>query len=121
MNRGKSTRLVHAPLEHLRYPELPMCVPASIISIIHLLPLTASEAVLDMSFQNEVSPWAVSPTESSKEPTVESALEKEKVIKDIITLRDGLRSLLVRITEVEGDNDKLKRENEMLATYVENL
>lgn len=74
-----------------------------------------------MSFQPDASPWGASPTDSSAEPTVESALEKEKIIKDIITLRDGLRGLLVRITEVEGDNDKLKRENEMLATYVENL
>lgn len=74
-----------------------------------------------MSSQPEPSPWGASPTNSISEPTVESALEKEKVIKDIITLRDGLRGLLVRITEVEGDNDKLKRENEMLATYMENL
>jgi hypothetical protein len=74
-----------------------------------------------MSFPTEASPWGASPIERAPEPTVESALEKEKVIKDIITLRDGLRGLLVRITEVEGDNDKLKRENEMLATYMENL
>lgn len=75
-----------------------------------------------MSISNtDASPWGTSLTEQTSEPTVESALEKEKVIKDIITLRDGLRGLLVRITEVEGDNDKLKTENEMLATYMENL
>ncbi|KAI9636101.1 uncharacterized protein MKK02DRAFT_44802 [Dioszegia hungarica] len=72
-----------------------------------------------MSF--DASPWAAPAAENAAEPTVASALEKEKTIKDIMTLRDGLRGLLVRVTEVEADNDKLKRENEMLATYVENL
>lgn len=76
---------------------------------------------LVMSFPSDTSPWAVPAPETSPEITVESALEKERVIKDIVTLRDGLRGLMVRITEVEGDNDKLKRENEMLAQYMENL
>lgn len=67
------------------------------------------------------SPWAASVASPAQEPTVASALEKERTIKDIVALRDGLRGLLVRITEVDADNDKLKRENEMLATYVENL
>ena len=78
-----------------------------------------SSALTSMSF--DASPWAAPAAENAAEPTVASALEKEKTIKDIMTLRDGLRGLLVRVTEVEADNDKLKRENEMLATYVENL
>ncbi|WVQ79821.1 hypothetical protein IAT38_001921 [Cryptococcus sp. DSM 104549] len=67
-------------------------------------------------------PWSTpSSTAPAAEPTVESALEKEKVIKDILTLRDGLRGLMVRISEVEGENDKLGKDNEMLSVYVENL
>lgn len=55
------------------------------------------------------------------EPTVQSALAKERTIKDIVQLRDGLRGLLVRITEVEGETDKLKKDNEFLGTYIDNL
>ena len=55
-----------------------------------------------MSFPSDTSPWAAPAPETSPEITVESALEKERVIKDIVTLRDGLRGLMVRITEVEG-------------------
>lgn len=46
---------------------------------------------------------------------------KEKVIKDILSLRDGLRGLMVRLSEVEEENDKLAKENETLSLYVENL
>lgn len=73
-----------------------------------------------MSF-SEASAWGAPASETAAEPTVASALEKERTIKDILALRDGLRSMLVRITEVEAENEKLQRENEMLATYMENL
>jgi hypothetical protein len=53
--------------------------------------------------------------------TLESALQKEKVIKDILQLRDGLRGLMARVGEVEGENDKLAKDNEMLSTYIDNL
>jgi len=69
----------------------------------------------------DASPWGASPTTEAVEPTVESALEKEKVIKDILQLRDGLRGLIVRVGEVEGENDKLAKDNEMLSTYIDNL
>jgi hypothetical protein len=75
-------------------------------------------------FEAEVSsPWgqpamAAQPTEES---TVATALEKERIIKDIITLRDGLRGLMVRVTEVESENERLKKDNEMLAVYIDNL
>ncbi|WWC86655.1 uncharacterized protein L201_001532 [Kwoniella dendrophila CBS 6074] len=65
--------------------------------------------------------WSSSAVEETPEPTVESALEKEKIIKDILTLRDGLRGLLVRVTEVEGENEKLSKDNEMLSLYIDNL
>ncbi|KIR33020.1 hypothetical protein I352_04386 [Cryptococcus deuterogattii MMRL2647] len=71
--------------------------------------------------EGESEPWAVPVASSVPEPTVESALEKEKVIKDILSLRDGLRGLMVRLAEVEEENDKLAKENETLGVYVENL
>jgi hypothetical protein len=73
-----------------------------------------------MSYE-DASPWGASSTTDAPEPTVESALEKERVIKDILQLRDGLRGLMVRVSEVEGENDKLARDNEMLSTYIDNL
>lgn len=67
------------------------------------------------------SPWGAPPSATTTMPSVESALEKEKIIKDIISLRDGLRGLLVRVTEVEGETEKLERDNQMLSTYIDNL
>ncbi|WWD00853.1 hypothetical protein V866_007791 [Kwoniella sp. B9012] len=66
-------------------------------------------------------PWSTPATSQAEEPTVESALEKEKIIKDILSLRDGLRGLLVRVAEVEADNEKLAKDNEMLSVYIDNL
>lgn len=57
----------------------------------------------------------------ASEPTVESTLAKERIIKDVIQLRDGLRELMVRTSEVEKETDKLKKDNEFLATYIDNL
>lgn len=74
-----------------------------------------------MSGYGDASPWATDASTEATEPTVESALEKEKVIKDILQLRDGLRGLLVRVGEVEGENDKLAKDNDMLSTYIDNL
>jgi hypothetical protein len=62
---------------------------------------------------------ADSPT--SAEPSIETALQKEKIIKDILTLRDGLRGLMVRVTEVEGETEKLAKDNDMLSVYIDNL
>ncbi len=100
------SEVTHAPLFFAFVPYIQLVV-------FSFLPL--------MSFPSDTSPWAAPEADVPQEITVETALEKERVIKDIVTLRDGLRGLLVRITEVEGDNDKLKRENEMLAIYMENL
>lgn len=67
-------------------------------------------------------PWGASPVSTPiEEPSVASAVAKEHTIKDIVSLRDGLRGLLVRVTEVEAENEKLGKENEMLAQYMENL
>lgn len=79
-------------------------------------------------YSNEiVNAWSSQPVAASttpapvEEPTVESTLAKERIIKDIVQLRDGLRGLLVRVTEVEGETDKLRKDNEFLGTYIDNL
>lgn len=74
-----------------------------------------------MSGFADTSPWGASPSIEPTEPTVESALKKERVIKDILQLRDGLRGLVVRVGEVDTENDKLARDNDMLSTYIDNL
>ena len=66
-------------------------------------------------------PAAAATAASADEPSVETALAKERIIKDIISLRDGLRGLLVRVTEVQGETDKLDKENQMLGEYIDNL
>lgn len=73
-----------------------------------------------MSLASIDAPWGSAPVADS-EPSVESALEKERIIKDILSLRDGLRGLLVRVTEVEGENERLGKDNEMLSVYIDNL
>jgi len=64
------------------------------------------------------------PTETDAEaglPDLQTTLAKEKIIKDILQLRDGLRGLLVRVTEVEKETEKLRKDNEFLGTYIDNL
>ncbi|GAA5826216.1 hypothetical protein JCM5353_003851 [Sporobolomyces roseus] len=41
-------------------------------------------------------------------------IEKEQLVKDILTL-------LQRVTEVQGEATKLKSDNETLQTYIDNL
>lgn len=64
-------------------------------------------------------------TSSSPAPeaaaNLQETLAKERIIKDILQLRDGLRGLMVRVTEVEGETDKLRKDNEFLGTYIDNL
>ena len=43
------------------------------------------------------------------------------MIKDIVSLRDGLRGLMVKVTEVESENERLRKDNEMLGVYIDNL
>lgn len=91
-----------------------------IVLIIHDT-LTPIENVPVMSGFADASPWGASSDTEPTEPTVESALEKERVINDILQLRDGLRGLVVRVGEVDTENDKLARDNDMLSTYIDNL
>ncbi|WVR04831.1 hypothetical protein IAU60_001843 [Kwoniella sp. DSM 27419] len=74
------------------------------------------------SYSTDVdAPWSTPDIVTAPEPSVESALEKERIIKDILSSRDGLRGLLVRVTETDAENEKLKKDNEMLGVYIDNL
>lgn len=66
-------------------------------------------------------PTAPATQPADADVSVADAIQKEKTIKDCLNLRDGLRGLLVRITEVQADADKLAKDNEFLGTYIDNL
>ncbi|BGP20279.1 hypothetical protein JCM10213v2_008416, partial [Rhodosporidiobolus nylandii] len=46
---------------------------------------------------------------------------KEELVKEIVSKQEGLRALLQRVTEVQGEANKLKSDNETLQTYIDNL
>ncbi|GAA5820269.1 hypothetical protein JCM3770_002446 [Rhodotorula araucariae] len=46
---------------------------------------------------------------------------KELIVSDILSKQDGLRALLHRVGQVQGEANKLKSENETLQTYIDNL
>ncbi|KAL7006234.1 hypothetical protein EMMF5_004120 [Cystobasidiomycetes sp. EMM_F5] len=62
--------------------------------------------------------WKSTP---SKHNDLESALEKEKTIKDIMSVQEGLKALLSRIEDVTEENQRLTDENATLQLYVENM
>ncbi|GAA5932815.1 hypothetical protein JCM3775_002243 [Rhodotorula graminis] len=47
--------------------------------------------------------------------------EKEALVQEIVNRQDGLRALLQRVGEVQGEAEKLKAENATLQTYIDNL
>ncbi|RXK39183.1 hypothetical protein M231_03540 [Tremella mesenterica] len=77
---------------------------------------------MSLSPLEDQSPWGPPPSAPPPaEPSVADTLEKEKLIKDILNLRDGLRGLLVRVTEINKETDKLEKDNQMLGVYIDNL
>ncbi|GAA5976116.1 hypothetical protein JCM5350_000320 [Sporobolomyces pararoseus] len=66
----------------------------------------------------------ITPTEPTEEDIgldASDVVEKERLVKDIISKQDGLRALLQRVSEVQGEATKLKSDNETLQTYIDNL
>merc|ERR1712093_596266 len=57
----------------------------------------------------------------TRQDDLQTVLEKEKVIKDIMTTQEGLRALLDRINEVTDDIKKLSEENATLQIYLDNM
>ncbi|GAA5845776.1 hypothetical protein JCM3766R1_000313 [Sporobolomyces carnicolor] len=48
-------------------------------------------------------------------------VEKDRLVKDIVSKQDGLRALLQRVEQVQREGTKLKSDNETLQTYIDNL
>ncbi|GAA6009715.1 hypothetical protein JCM11491_001071 [Sporobolomyces phaffii] len=66
----------------------------------------------------------VTPTDEldrSVQVDASDVVEKERLVKDIVSKQDGLRALLQRVGEVQGEATKLKSDNETLQTYIDNL
>ncbi|GAA5875190.1 hypothetical protein JCM16303_005040 [Sporobolomyces ruberrimus] len=63
----------------------------------------------------------VTPIEQPGQEDASDVVEKDKLVKEIISKQDGLRALLQRVTEVQGEGNKLKSDNETLQTYIDNL
>ncbi|KAL7419074.1 hypothetical protein Q5752_005910 [Cryptotrichosporon argae] len=53
--------------------------------------------------------------------TLSTALDKAASIASLLSARDGLRGLLLRLAQVGDEVDAGKRENEVLGTYIDNL
>ncbi|KAK9893704.1 hypothetical protein P389DRAFT_198461 [Cystobasidium minutum MCA 4210] len=68
--------------------------------------------------ENDAGGWE---SASSKKDDLAVALEKEKIIKDIMQTQEGLRALLSRIEEVTTDISKTSEENATLQTYLDNM
>ncbi|GAA6006748.1 uncharacterized protein JCM10292_003484 [Rhodotorula paludigena] len=67
--------------------------------------------------------WGPPPAVAEPEETFTAAdvAAKEELVRDILNKQDGLRALLARVGEVQGEANKLKSENETLQTYIDNL
>ncbi|GAA6034642.1 hypothetical protein JCM8097_001094 [Rhodosporidiobolus ruineniae] len=68
---------------------------------------------------NAWGPPPAAPVES--ELSAADVAAKEQLVQDIISKQDGLRALLQRVSEVQGEANKLKSDNETLQTYIDNL
>jgi len=52
---------------------------------------------------------------------ISAVLAKEKTMREIVELRDGLRALVGRVDEVTGECERLQSKNETLIAVVENM
>ncbi|PWN53982.1 hypothetical protein IE53DRAFT_383509 [Violaceomyces palustris] len=48
-------------------------------------------------------------------------VEKEKLIREILAMQDGLRALLQRVSKVKQECEKAESDNEMLQTYIDSV
>ncbi|CAD6980111.1 unnamed protein product [Tilletia controversa] len=55
------------------------------------------------------------------EPTAGEVIEKENLVRDVVSMQDSLRALLTRVSTVKEDCTKAESENETLQTYVESV
>lgn len=114
---GTFSTCPHATPSVSRHP-LPSSVGDSVLSDLSIMASSYDDI---QGAWGAPAPPASQPADDDADVSVASAIEKERIIKDCLTLRDGLRGLLVRITEVQAEADKLAKDNEFLGTYIDNL
>ncbi|KAI5479825.1 hypothetical protein MNV49_002637 [Pseudohyphozyma bogoriensis] len=76
---------------------------------------------MSMSSYDEGNAWGAPPPEPEVEIDAAGVVEKERLVKEIITMQEGLKALLDRVTDVQEESAKLKAGNETLQTYIDNL
>ncbi|TKA53818.1 hypothetical protein B0A53_03608 [Rhodotorula sp. CCFEE 5036] len=82
-----------------------------------------------MSSVDADDPWAPAPVAQPPQPDTDAEdsispadiQAKEQLVKSITSKQEGLRALLQRVNQVQGEADKLKSGNETLQTYIDNL
>ncbi|KAM0749024.1 hypothetical protein T439DRAFT_327516 [Meredithblackwellia eburnea MCA 4105] len=70
------------------------------------------------------SSWGgTAPEEPEPEADIDpaSVLKKEKVVREIVEMQDGLKALIERVEAVQTEGAKLRAGNETLQTYIDNL
>ncbi|KWU45512.1 hypothetical protein RHOSPDRAFT_32814 [Rhodotorula sp. JG-1b] len=81
-----------------------------------------------MSSGDADDPWAPTPVSQPPQPGTDTdevspadIQAKEQLVKSITSKQEGLRALLQRVNQVQGEANKLKSGNETLQTYIDNL
>ncbi|CAD6580738.1 MAG: hypothetical protein CYPHOPRED_001348 [Cyphobasidiales sp. Tagirdzhanova-0007] len=116
---GTLARLIGQPYKDADYPHA-LCLscvraalhfPAAVFSM--------EDESLDIGFStSDTHAWDNAPP---KQDDLANAVEKERIIKDIMSTQEGLRALLGRVEDVTDDIKKLTDENAMLQTYLDNM
>ncbi|PWN25612.1 hypothetical protein BDZ90DRAFT_223191 [Jaminaea rosea] len=58
---------------------------------------------------------------STAEPTADEVIEKQNLIKEILSSQESLKALVTRVQGVQADCTKAEADNEMLQSYVESV
>ncbi|CCF51109.1 hypothetical protein NDA11_005351 [Ustilago hordei] len=76
---------------------------------------TASPILASDDF-TESAAWTV-----ETEISANDVVEKEKLVREIMAMQDGLRALISRVNAVKEDCKKAEADNEMLQTYIDSV
>ncbi|SAM60447.1 uncharacterized protein UBRO_00970 [Ustilago bromivora] len=76
---------------------------------------TASSILASDDF-TESAAWTV-----ETEISANDVVEKEKLVREIMAMQDGLRALISRVNAVKEDCKKAEADNEMLQTYIDSV
>ncbi|SHO76961.1 Uncharacterized protein MSYG_1300 [Malassezia sympodialis ATCC 42132] len=58
---------------------------------------------------------------ASSEPTTGTVAEKERLVREVLSLQSGLAALQERLWQVKQECAKSETENEMLQTYIDSI